>query len=49
VPQGPDAARPEGSSSTFEQFLDFVPDAIVGVGRNGQIVFAIKLQLPAAG
>ena len=26
--------------STFEQFLEFVPDAIVGVGRDGKIVFA---------
>jgi PAS domain S-box-containing protein len=29
-----------GGGSSFEQFLDFVPDAIVGVGRDGQIVFA---------
>ncbi len=31
-------ARPEGAGSTFEQFLEFVPDAIVGVGREGEIV-----------
>ncbi len=31
-------ARPEGTGSTFEQFLEFVPDAIVGVGRDGKIV-----------
>ncbi len=37
VAEQPDAARPE-ASSTFEQFLDFVPDAIVGVGREGRIV-----------
>ena len=30
-------ARPEGAGSTFEQFLEFVPDAIVGVGREGKI------------
>ncbi|HSS41032.1 MAG TPA: ATP-binding protein [Solirubrobacterales bacterium] len=28
----------EESSSTFEQFLDFVPDAILGVDRDGEIV-----------
>jgi PAS domain S-box-containing protein len=33
-----DAARAEGGGSTFEQFLEFVPDAIVGVGRSGRIV-----------
>ncbi len=33
-------ARPEGAGSTFEQFLEFVPDAIVGVGRKGEIVLA---------
>jgi PAS domain S-box-containing protein len=31
-------ATPEGAGSTFEQFLEFVPDAIVGVGRDGKIV-----------
>ncbi len=31
-------ARPEGTGSTFEQFLEFVPDAIVGAGRDGRIV-----------
>ncbi len=36
----PGAYRAVGGDSTFEEFLDFVPDAIVGVGRNGQIVFA---------
>jgi PAS domain S-box-containing protein len=30
--------RSEGTGSTFEQFLEFVPDAIVGVGRDGKIV-----------
>jgi PAS domain S-box-containing protein len=34
----PDATRHEGGGSTFEQFLEFVPDAIVGVGRAGRIV-----------
>jgi PAS domain S-box-containing protein len=28
----------EGGGSTFEQFLEFVPDAIVGVGQSGRIV-----------
>jgi PAS domain S-box-containing protein len=32
------AAKPGGAGSTFEQFLEFVPDAIVGVGRAGKIV-----------
>jgi PAS domain S-box-containing protein len=32
------AARPGEAGSTFEQFLEFVPDAIVGVGRGGRIV-----------
>jgi PAS domain S-box-containing protein len=40
VPKEPDATRPEGGRSTFEQFLEFVPDAIVGVRRDGQIVLA---------
>jgi PAS domain S-box-containing protein len=31
-------ARPDATGSTFEQFLEFVPDAIVGVGREGEIV-----------
>jgi PAS domain S-box-containing protein len=30
--------RPAGTGSTFEQFLEFVPDAIVGVGRDGKII-----------
>jgi PAS domain S-box-containing protein len=36
----PDAssARPDGGTSTFEQFLEFVPDAIVGVNDAGEIV-----------
>lgn len=34
----PDATRSAGGGSTFEQFLEFVPDAIVGVGGNGRIV-----------
>ena len=29
--------RSDGEGSTFEQFLEFVPDAIVGVGRDGHI------------
>jgi PAS domain S-box-containing protein len=28
----------EGGGSTFEEFLEFVPDAIVGVGEDGHIV-----------
>ena len=35
---GPGIAKSEGAGSTFEQFLEFVPDAIVGVGRAGEIV-----------
>ena len=31
-------ARPEGTGSTFEQFLEFVPDAIVGVRHDGKII-----------
>ncbi|HET8863677.1 MAG TPA: PAS domain S-box protein, partial [Solirubrobacterales bacterium] len=34
----PEANGAEGGGSTFEQFLEFVPDAIVGVGRAGRIV-----------
>lgn len=34
----PDLNGAEGGGSTFEQFLEFVPDAIVGVGRGGRIV-----------
>jgi PAS domain S-box-containing protein len=33
-----DAKGAEGGGSTFEQFLEFVPDAIVGVGKAGRIV-----------
>jgi PAS domain S-box-containing protein len=33
-----DISQPAGAGSTFEQFLEFVPDAIVGVGREGKIV-----------
>lgn len=32
------AADSGGTGSTFEQFLQFVPDAIVGVGGDGRIV-----------
>jgi PAS domain S-box-containing protein len=38
VEDRPDANGAEGGGSTFEQFLEFVPDAIVGVSRVGQIV-----------
>jgi PAS domain S-box-containing protein len=38
VQGGIGTVRPEGAGSTFEQFLEFVPDAIVGVGRAGKIV-----------
>jgi PAS domain S-box-containing protein len=38
VKNRPDANGTEGGGSTFEQFLEFVPDAIVGVGRAGRIV-----------
>jgi PAS domain S-box-containing protein len=38
VKQRPDASGVEGGGSTFEQFLEFVPDAIVGVGPAGRIV-----------
>lgn len=38
VDDRPDAIGAEGGGSTFEQFLEFVPDAIVGVGRGGRIV-----------
>jgi PAS domain S-box-containing protein len=38
VPSKPDVARSNGGGSTFEQFLEFVPDAIVGVRRSGRIV-----------
>lgn len=31
-------AKPEGTGSTFEQFLELVPDAIVGLGGDGKIV-----------
>lgn len=31
-------AKPAGAGSAFEQFLEFVPDVIVGVGRDGGIV-----------
>jgi PAS domain S-box-containing protein len=34
----PDAGGAEGGGSTFEQFLEFVPDAIVGIGSAGRIV-----------
>jgi PAS domain S-box-containing protein len=38
VEDRPDLNGAEGGGSTFEQFLEFVPDAIVGVGREGRIV-----------
>ncbi len=38
VPADAGLAKPEGAGSTFEQFLEFVPDAIVGVGADGKIV-----------
>jgi len=31
-------ARPEGAGSAFEQFLEFVPDAVIGVDGDGKIV-----------
>jgi PAS domain S-box-containing protein len=40
VPERSDATRSGAIGSTFEQFLDFVPDAIVGVGPDGEIVLA---------
>lgn len=43
MPQRPDAARSEGGGSTFEQFLEFVPDAIVGVNDDGEIVLVKAL------
>jgi len=33
-------ARPEGAGSAFEQFLEFVPDAVIGIGGDGKIVLA---------
>jgi len=36
----PGARGAEGGGFTFEQFLEFVPDAVVGVGRDGRIVLA---------
>jgi PAS domain S-box-containing protein len=38
VKDRPDAVRAEGGGSTFEQLLEFVPDAIVGVSPSGHIV-----------
>ncbi len=35
---GVSAAKAEGAGSAFEQFLEFVPDAIVGVGAEGKMV-----------
>jgi len=37
-PQRKSALVRSGIDSTFEQFLEFVPDAIVGVGGDGKIV-----------
>ena len=31
---------PDSTGSTFEQFLEFVPDAILGIDRDGEIVLA---------
>jgi hypothetical protein len=42
VQDGAGKARPEGAGSTFEQFLEFVPDAIVGVGIDGEIPYGLK-------
>jgi PAS domain S-box-containing protein len=39
VEDRPDVAGAEGGGSTFEKFLEFVPDAIVGVSQAGRIVF----------
>ena len=36
----PDAARSERRGSTFERFLDLVPDAILVVGDDGSVVLA---------
>ncbi len=38
MPEGPDSTRSEGTGSTFEHFLECVPDAILGVGSDGKIV-----------
>jgi PAS domain S-box-containing protein len=38
VQDGVDAVESNGAGSTFEQFLEFVPDAIVGIGREGKVV-----------
>jgi PAS domain S-box-containing protein len=38
VHSGAGIAKSEGSGSTFEQFLEFVPDAIVGVGHDGKMI-----------
>jgi PAS domain S-box-containing protein len=37
---GSDVTKYADSSSRFEQLLEFAPDAIVGVDRDGRIVFA---------
>jgi len=42
VQDGAGKARPEGAGSTFEQFLEFVPEAIVGVGIDGEIPYGLK-------
>jgi len=34
----PGAAGSDGEGSTFQQFLEFVPDAIIGVGGDGRIL-----------
>jgi PAS domain S-box-containing protein len=38
VQEWSDSSKPGVAGSTFEQFVDFVPDAIVGVGSGGKIV-----------
>ena len=36
----PDASGAQRAGSSFEEFLEFVPDAVVGVGGDGRIVLA---------
>src|ERR1044072_4539910 len=40
VPGGAGMDGPEGTVSTFERFLEGVPDALVGVEANGKILLA---------
>ncbi len=37
--RGSEQVRSSGAGSTFEQFLEFVPDAVLGVDGDGRIVF----------